>query len=121
MPRRRPEFGPGVAGAEAAKLEKFSDAGGTQIQWLPDAGRIQVSSRAQYKQYLETSKVCLRFLPPYSPNLNPIERLWKWMKERVIYNTYYEHFEDFKGAIFGFFAVLSTVTAESVLGQLLRG
>jgi transposase len=27
------------------------------------------------KQYLETSKVCLHFLPPYSPNLNPIERL----------------------------------------------
>jgi hypothetical protein len=24
MPRRRPEFVPGVAGAEAAKLEKFS-------------------------------------------------------------------------------------------------
>lgn len=72
------------------------------------------------KQYLETSKVCLHFLPPYSPNLNPIERLWKWMKERVIYNTYYEHFEDFKGAIFGFFSVLSTVATESVLGQLLR-
>src|SRR5271156_6409031 len=73
------------------------------------------------KQSLETSKICLHFLPPYSPNLNPIERLWKWMKERVTYNTYYEHFEDFKGAIFGFFAVLSTVTAESVLGQALRG
>jgi transposase len=73
------------------------------------------------KQYLETSKICLHFLPPYSPNLNPIERLWKWMKERVIYNTYYEHFEDFKTAIFGFFSVLSTVEAESVLGQLLRG
>ena len=73
------------------------------------------------KQYLENSKVCLHFLPSYSPNLNPIERLWKWMKERVIYNTYYEHFEDFKAAIFGFFAVLSTATAESILGQTLRG
>jgi len=71
-------------------------------------------------QYLATSKIVLHFLPPYSPNLNPIERLWKWMKERVIYNTYYEHFEDFKEAILGFFAVLSTVTAESVLGQSLK-
>jgi transposase len=74
----------------------------------------------EVKQHLETSKISLHFLPPYSPNLNPIERLWKWMKERVIYNTYYEHFEDFKEAIFGFFAVLSTVTVESVLGQSLR-
>ena len=72
-------------------------------------------------EYLQTSKIKLHFLPPYSPNLNPIERLWKWMKERVIYNTYYEHFEDFKVAIFGFFSVLSTAEAESVLGQLLRG
>ena len=39
MARRRPEFEPGIAGAEAAKLNKFSDAGGTQIQWLPDAAR----------------------------------------------------------------------------------
>ena len=72
------------------------------------------------KQFLSTSKIVLHFLPPYSPNLNPIERLWKWMKERVIYNTYYEHFEDFKGAVTGFFAVLSTLAIESVLGQTLR-
>jgi len=70
--------------------------------------------------YLETSKIQLHFLPPYSPNLNPIERLWKWMKERVIYNTYYREFEDFKSAVFGFFAVLSTLDAESVLGQCFR-
>ena len=71
-------------------------------------------------QYLEESKIVLHFLPPYSPNLNPIERLWKWMKERVIYNTYYEHFEEFKGAVFGFFAMLSGAAIESVVGQLLR-
>ncbi len=39
LPRRRPEFGSGAAGDEAAKLEKFSDAVGSQSQWLSDAGR----------------------------------------------------------------------------------
>jgi transposase len=73
------------------------------------------------KKYLATAKIDLHFLPPYSPNLNPIERLWKWMKERVIYNTYYEHFEDFKEAILGFFDLLSTLGVESILGQSLRG
>jgi transposase len=72
------------------------------------------------QRYLAKSKIVLHFLPPYSPNLNPIERLWKWMKERVIYNTYYEHFEDFKAAVFGFFAALPTLRAESVLGQDFR-
>jgi len=71
-------------------------------------------------EYLQTSRIKLHFLPPYSPNLNPIERLWKWMKERVIYNTYYREFEDFKLAVFGFFATLSTLPADSVLGQDFR-
>ena len=71
-------------------------------------------------EYLKSSKVRLHFLPPYSPNLNPIERLWKWMKERIIYNTYYEHFEDFKLAILGFFSMLSTLSPDSILGQCFR-
>jgi transposase len=73
------------------------------------------------KRHLETSRVKLHFLPPYSPNLNPIERLWKWMKERVIYNTYYEYFEEFRAAVLGFFALLSAATADSTVGQTLRG
>jgi transposase len=40
------------------------------------------------ENYLKKSKIKAHFLPPYSSNLNPIERLWKWMKERVLYNTY---------------------------------
>jgi transposase len=72
------------------------------------------------QQYLKNSKIELHFLPPYSPNLNPIERLWKWMKERVIYNTYYEYFDDFRKAVLGFFTLLSTTAVESILGQTLR-
>lgn len=71
-------------------------------------------------EYLKESKIQLHFLPPYSPNLNPIERLWKWMKERTVYNIYYEHFEDFKLAIFGFFSMLSTLDTESTLGKCFR-
>lgn len=71
-------------------------------------------------KYLAASKIKLHFLPPYSPNLNPIERLWKWMKECVIYNTYYPEFDDFKEAIFGFFDLLSTVPPNSTLGQTLK-
>lgn len=52
--------------------------------------------------FLETSKIAMHFLPPYSPNLNPIERLWKLMNEYVINNKYYEKFPEFKDSIFKF-------------------
>jgi transposase len=71
-------------------------------------------------EYLEGSKIRLHFLPPYSPNLNPIERLWKWMKERVMYNTYYQEFEDFKQAVLGFFGLLSGLDPGSEFGQQFR-
>ena len=28
------------------------------------------------------------YMPPYSPNLNIIERLWKWTKKKVLYAKY---------------------------------
>jgi len=41
----------------------------------------------------------LLFLPPYSPNLNLIERLWKFIKKECLYSKYYATFADFKKAI----------------------
>jgi len=34
----------------------------------------------------------LLFLPPYSPNLNLIERLWKFVKKECLYSKYYLEF-----------------------------
>lgn len=45
----------------------------------------------------------LHYLPPYSPNLNPIERVWKLMHESVRYNKYYGKFSEFTEATLGFF------------------
>lgn len=41
----------------------------------------------------------LLFLPPYSPNLNLIERLWKFVKKKALYSEYYEDFDAFKVGI----------------------
>jgi len=43
--------------------------------------------------------IYLVYQPPYAPNLNIIERLWKWVKKKALYATYYEDFEAFKNAI----------------------
>jgi len=41
----------------------------------------------------------LLYLPTYSPNLNIIERLWKFVKKTCLYSTYYENFALFTQAI----------------------
>ena len=41
----------------------------------------------------------LYFLPSYSPNLNLIERVWKFVKKKCLYAHYYEKFPAFKAAI----------------------
>ena len=58
------------------------------------------------RAYLEDSRIDLRFLPPYAPNLNLIERFWKFFKRQVLYNRYYETFAEYKAACKQFFADL---------------
>jgi transposase len=61
-------------------------------------------------------EVC--FLPPYSPNLNLIERLWKFVKKQCLYSTYYADFTAFKTAITQCLAQTQT-THRAALGALL--
>ncbi|MCB9422353.1 MAG: IS630 family transposase [Ardenticatenaceae bacterium] len=51
------------------------------------------------KQLAADLRIELLFLPPYSPNLNLIERLWKFVKKQCLYSQYYEKFADFRQAI----------------------
>ncbi len=55
------------------------------------------------KKLAKELNIKLVYLPPYSPNLNPIERLWKFMKKEVTANRYYENYDDFKGSLSQFF------------------
>jgi transposase len=47
-------------------------------------------------------KCVLRFIPPYCPHLDPIERLWGLMHEKITHNRDYKTFRQFRKAIIGF-------------------
>ena len=56
--------------------------------------------------------ITLLFLPSYSPNLNLIERLWKFTKRRAVYGRYHPTFADFRRAIEETLDKLSSTHAE---------
>ena len=57
----------------------------------------------QVQKYLENSRIKMHFLPPYSPNLNPIERLWRFLKKEVIKSNYTPDPNVFRQRIDNFF------------------
>lgn len=74
------------------------------------SGKIHlILDRAGYHSSLivkDTAKklnIKLFYLPPYSPNLNPIERLWKVMNEYARNNKFFKTAKLFRESIFNFF------------------
>jgi len=75
---------------------------GGEIYLILDNARY--NHAVKVKEYLEQSgRVHLVFLPPYSPNLNIIERLWLFFHQKILYDKYYETFPEFKEAVLNFF------------------
>lgn len=67
-----------------------------------------ISDQAKYyhnkrlSEWVETVKITRKFLPTYSPNLNLIERLWKFMRKKIINTCFYRKKEDFRQAVVNF-------------------
>ena len=68
-------------------------------------------SRKMVAWQKENPDMTLVFLPPYSPNLNVIERLWGHMKE-VVCTQFYDEFKDFRNAILDYFAHIGNYKEE---------
>jgi transposase len=79
---------------------------------FPNAPKVHVIlDRGPYnvcEQAISAAKlhgIVLHHLPPYSPNLNAIERLWKVLNERVRNNRFFHSVQEFRTAIMEFFEV----------------
>lgn len=74
--------------------EKYCDI---PISIVLDNARYQKCKLVQ--DLAESLKIELIYLPPYSPNLNLIERVWKFVKKKCLYSKYYPDFSLFVDAI----------------------
>lgn len=110
----------------AIVLEEKTVNSGSTINLLENIGRKQKGgkvylildnashhhARVVGRWLLHHPRFKLIFLPPYSPNLNPIERLWHFFHQRVTANHYFETFEEFKNASLDFFKNLKIYQKE---------
>ena len=81
-------------------LEKIAKAyadSGRPITLILDNARYQKCQSVTNKAKELTIE--LLYLPPYSPNLNLIERLWRFVKKQVLYSKHYNSFDVFRNSI----------------------
>ena len=69
----------------------------TPVTFVLDNARYQRCTTI--KNLATQLNIELIFLPPYSPNLNLIERLWKFVKKQCLFSKYYSEFTKFKNLI----------------------
>lgn len=62
------------------------------------------------------NRLNLVFLPPYSPELNLIEGLWKWLKQSVIHNVFYKNVNEIRTAVQGFINYVNERSSEVIQG-----
>lgn len=97
------------ADSTIALLQSISDYYPTKDTIYLFADNARSNKCKAISQWLENqTKIQLRYLPPYSPNLNFIERLWKIMRKQTIHTHFYPNFSDFKKAIRTFFKLIDS-------------
>jgi transposase len=88
----------------------------SMIYLILDNAKYHYSKEIQ--EWLLGKNMKLVFLPTYSPNLNLIERLWKFFKKKVLYNKYYKNIKDFRKACIAFFSKIDQHSA--AIGRLMN-
>jgi transposase len=100
---------------ELLKRLRDKHPGEGKIYLVLDNASYNKAHRVQEQANL--NQITLKFLPPYSPNLNLIERLWKFMRKKFCKDKYRDTFAKFRKQLDTFFAELDQYHSE--LAELL--
>ena len=102
---------------ELLKMLEEKNPNASKIYAIADNARYYKNKKVS--EYLKGSTIELIFLPAYAPNLNLIEKFWKFFKKQVCANKYYETFTEFKEACIDFFDDVNRLKFTSKLKTLL--
>jgi transposase len=100
--------------ADNCKVPAFHSFMKYVLDYYPDKVVMMVLDRARIHDAKELQpffeqhedRLIRFFLPKYSPNLNPVERIWKWLKETVIQNRFHPNKAAIKDSVSSFLAFL---------------
>lgn len=81
------------------KLERLSRRAGRQTVVILDNARYHHATLHQTWRQEVADHFRLHFLPPYSPELNPIERVWKLIRRCCLHNGYFPTLDDVVNAL----------------------
>lgn len=95
----------------------------TFMHFLEDAAKefpdhIFVLDNARYhhcsiiSDFADFLGIRLLILPPYSPDLNPIERVWKMIRKKATHNVYFASLDELKDALIGQFKTYKKPNSE---------
>ncbi len=75
--------------------------------WHKKAVRlVQTEALPEYQDIRD--KLTLLFLPPYSPDLNPMEQVWRITRREVTHNTYFADTHCLESALDAYFSTFSS-------------
>jgi transposase len=71
------------------ELRRVSGVEGRKVVVISDNAKYHHAKlHAQWREE-QSPMFALDFLPPYSPELNPIERVWKRLRRKCLHNVYF--------------------------------
>jgi transposase len=83
------------------------------VKWVDECCEIYT---LKVREYCEQNKITLLFLPPYSPEYNPIERVWSFLKSKIR-QRFFKTANIFKSFVFDLFANINKTDRKEMAKQ----
>ena len=80
-------------------LRQASRVAGKRVVVITDNAPYHHSRTHRWWREKHAGQFDLDFLPPYSPELNPIERVWKLTRRLCLHNRYFQHLNEIIAAV----------------------